>query len=95
LSTWSQANIFYYLQYILDSCLVGITTSYYSLLVNECLPDYEMISDGEKAKGNYDFAIEPNAVITDQERFDAINFSAQKAINSFIAQIAAEGSQGE
>lgn len=45
-----------FLQYILDSCLVGITTSYYSLLVNECLPDYEMISDGEKAKGNYDFS---------------------------------------
>jgi len=45
-----------YLQYILDSCLVGITTSYYNLLINECLPDYELISDGEKAKGNYNFS---------------------------------------
>ncbi len=49
-------DILNYLQYTLDSCLVGITTSYYSLLVNECLPDYEMIADGEKAKGNYDFS---------------------------------------
>ena len=45
-----------YLQYTLDSCLVGITTSYYNLLINECLPDYELLSDGEKAKGNYDFS---------------------------------------
>jgi hypothetical protein len=45
------------------------------------------------AVGTYDFAIAPNAVITDQERFDAIKYSAQKAIASFIAQVAAEGSR--
>ena len=45
------------------------------------------------AKGTYDFGIAPNAVITDQERFDAIKFSAQKAITSFIAQVSAEGSR--
>jgi len=45
------------------------------------------------AKGTYDFAIAPNAVITDQYRFDAIRFSAQKAIGSFIAQVSAEGSR--
>jgi hypothetical protein len=45
------------------------------------------------AKGTYDFAIAPNAVITDQERFDAIRFSAQKAIDSFIAQVSAEGTR--
>ena len=45
-----------------------------------------------RAKGTYDFTIVPNAVITDQERFEAIKFSAAKAIRSFIAQISAEGS---
>ncbi|MFA6188920.1 MAG: LPS assembly lipoprotein LptE [Sulfuricurvum sp.] len=42
--------------------------------------------------GMYDFDIEPNAIISDQARFNAISLSAQKAIDSFIAQIAAEGS---
>ena len=42
--------------------------------------------------GMYDFDIEPNAIISDQARFNAISVSAQKAIDAFIAQIAAEGS---
>jgi glycerophosphoryl diester phosphodiesterase len=45
------------------------------------------------AVGTYDFGIAPNAVITDQERFDAIKYSAQKAIASFVAQVSAEGSR--
>jgi len=43
------------------------------------------------AKGTHDFAITPNAVVTDQDRFDAIKFSAAKAIESFIASISSEG----
>ena len=43
--------------------------------------------------GTHDFAIVPNAVITDQERFDAIRFSSAKAISSFVAQVSAEGSR--
>jgi len=43
--------------------------------------------------GTYDFAIVPNAVITDQERFDAIRASSAKAISSFIAQVSAEGTR--
>lgn len=46
-----------------------------------------------KAKGTYDFAIEPNAIISDQARFTAIEFGSAKAIDSFIAQVAAEGSR--
>lgn len=42
--------------------------------------------------GTYDFSVEPNAIITDQERFNAIKSSASKAIISFIAKISAEGS---
>jgi len=45
------------------------------------------------ATGSYDFTIAPNAIITDQERFDAIRYSAQKAIAAFVAQISAEGSR--
>ena len=41
--------------------------------------------------GTYDFAIEPNAIITDQERFKAIKNSAEKAIMSFLARVSAEG----
>ena len=45
------------------------------------------------SKGNYDFRIDPNAIITDQQRFEAIQKSAAKALDSFVAQVAAEGSR--
>ena len=52
---------------------------------------------GEKktysSKGSYDFAIEPNAVITDSQRFDAISKASLKALDSFVAQIGAEGTK--
>ena len=40
--------------------------------------------------GMYDFEIEPNAIISDQARFEAIRQGAQKGIDSFIAQVAAQ-----
>lgn len=46
---------------------------------------------GYNTSGMYDFDIEPNAIISDQARFEAIRQSAQKGIDAFIAQIAAEG----
>lgn len=54
------------------------------------------ITRGENSKhyrvyGTYDFSITPNAIISDKQRFDAINFSGQKAIKSFLAQVSAEG----
>ena len=45
------------------------------------------------AKGYYDFAVEPNAVVTDQQRFEAIRNAAQKAIVAFVAQISSEGAR--
>jgi hypothetical protein len=45
------------------------------------------------AHGTYDFAVNPNSVLTEQQRFDAIKFSAAKAITSFVAQVSAEGSK--
>ena len=44
-------------------------------------------------RGSYDFAIEPNAVITDNQRFEAIRRASLKAIDSFIAQVGAEGAE--
>ncbi len=41
--------------------------------------------------GSYDFAVEPNAVLTDKERFDAIKYSSIKAISAFVAKVSAEG----
>lgn len=46
---------------------------------------------GYSASGMYDFDIEPNSIISDQARFEAIRQGAQKGIDAFIAQIAAEG----
>ncbi len=43
------------------------------------------------ARGYYDFSVTPNAVITDQQRFEAIRYAAQKAIVAYVNQIAAEG----
>lgn len=47
------------------------------------------------AVGNFDFTISPNAIITDQQRFEAIQKSTTKALDSFVAQVAAEGSRKE
>jgi hypothetical protein len=57
-------------------------------------------SAGDKTKqysshGMYDFVIEPNAIISDQSRFEAIRQGAQKGIDSFIAQVAAEGANSK
>ncbi|HLD22989.1 MAG TPA: LPS assembly lipoprotein LptE [Sulfuricurvum sp.] len=56
-------------------------------------------ADGKTASystsGMYDFEIEPNAIISDQARFEAIRQGAQKAIDAFIAHIAAEGSSSK
>ena len=46
-----------------------------------------------KSKGSYDFSVDPNAALTDQQRFDAIKYSSIKAISAFVAQVSAEGSK--
>jgi hypothetical protein len=43
--------------------------------------------------GTFDFSITPNAIISDKQRFDAINFSSSKAIKSFVSQVSAEGAR--
>ncbi|MBU0631174.1 hypothetical protein KKA17_00870 [bacterium] len=53
------------------------------------------ISKKYSAKGTYDFAIEANAIISDQIRFEAIKYSATKAISAFIAQVSAQGARSK
>nr|WP_321266425.1 LPS assembly lipoprotein LptE [uncultured Sulfurimonas sp.] len=53
------------------------------------------VSKSYSVSGTYDFTVEPNAVVTDQERYDAIRYSAAKAIRSFIAKLSAEGARAK
>ena len=71
----------------------GFVIAYRATIILGIIRQTKDVKKRYSAKGTYDFAIAPNAVITDQERFDAIKFSAQKAIASFIAQVSAEGSR--
>lgn len=57
--------------------------------------DIERVSGEEReryrASSVYDFTIEPNAIISDQARFEAIRQSAQKALDLFVAQAVSQG----
>ena len=44
-------------------------------------------------QGTYDFSIDANTIVSDQQRFDAIENSSIKAIKSFVAKVAAQGAQ--
>jgi len=46
-------------------------------------------------RGFYDFFVAPNSIVTDQERFQAIEYAAKKAINAFVAQVSAEGARAK
>ena len=41
--------------------------------------------------GSYDFPIEPNSVISDTKKFEAIKFSSYKAISEFVSKISILG----
>ena len=71
----------------------GYVIGYRATIILKIVRESKNIKKNYTAKGTYDFSVEPNAIITDQERFDAIKFSAIKAISSFVAQISAEGSR--
>lgn len=71
----------------------GYIVAYRATIVLNVLRTSKDIQKHYQAKGTYDFTVSANAVITDQERYDAIKYSAQKAINSFVAQVSAEGSR--
>ena len=57
--------------------------------------DIDRETEGEtrryQTKGSYQFTIEPNAIISDYVRFEAIRYGSEKALDSFVAMIASEG----
>lgn len=71
----------------------GFIIGYRATIVLSVVKSTKETQKRYSSRGTYDFAVDPNAVITDKERFDAIKFSATKAISSFIAQVSAEGSR--
>ncbi|ABB44848.1 conserved hypothetical protein [Sulfurimonas denitrificans DSM 1251] len=52
-------------------------------------------SKSYNTKGFHDFSVAPNAIVTDQDRFKAINFAAQRAIKAFVAKVSAEGARAK
>ena len=71
----------------------GYVIGYRASVTMSILRESKDIKKMYTSVGTYDFAVLPNAVLSDQERFDAIKFSSIKAIASFIAQVSAEGSR--
>ena len=70
----------------------GYIISYRATIHLKIIRESKDIRKSYTTKGAYDFAVEPNAVLTDQERFDAIKYSSIKAISGFVAKVSAEGS---
>ena len=73
----------------------GFIVAYRASIVLNIMRHRDNISKRYTSKGSYDFSVVANAVITDQERFDAIKNSATKAIKSFLAKVSAEGARSE
>lgn len=43
------------------------------------------------ATGEYDFSIESNSVVSDNNRFDAIRYASEDALDEFVSKIAIKG----
>ncbi len=43
------------------------------------------------ASGEYDFSIESNSVVSDNNRFDAIRYASEDALDEFVSKIAIKG----
>ncbi len=69
----------------------GYIVTYRTTVTMNILRTTEGKSAEYTTRGIYDFAIEPNAIISDQARFEAIRRGADKALDAFIARLAAEG----
>jgi len=73
----------------------GFIVGYKMSLNLNILRHHSGVTKSYSLNGTYDFAVSPNAVITDQERFEAIKYSAAKAIRSFVAKVSAEGAAAQ
>lgn len=73
----------------------GYVIGYRTTIVLNINMIHEGINKNYNVVGTYDFAIEPNAIISDQIRFEAIKYSATKAISSFVARVSAQGARSK
>jgi len=73
----------------------GYVITYRTTVTMSIIRTSEEKSQTYSTKGMYDFEIEPNAIISDQARFEAIRQGAQKGIDAFVAQIAAQGANSK
>lgn len=73
----------------------GFVTGYRMSVILNITKQTKDESKSYNTRGFYDFSVAPNAIVTDQERFEAIGFAAQKAINSFVAQVSAQGARAK
>jgi hypothetical protein len=69
----------------------GYVVVYRSNIITNVIRRTNKEKKSYNAIGSYDFAIEPNAVITDNQRFEAIRRASLKALDAFIARVGAEG----
>jgi len=69
----------------------GFIISYRATITLKISRETDTLKRNYTTVGTYDFSVVPNAVLTDQERFDAIKYSSYKAISAFVAQVSAEG----
>lgn len=71
----------------------GFVTGYRMSISLNIIKHTSGASKSYNARGFHDFSVAPNAIVTDQDRFEAISFAAQRAIKSFVAQVSAEGAR--
>jgi len=71
----------------------GYVISYRATILLSIVKETKNTKKRYISQGTFDFTVVPNAVLTDQERFDAIKFSSIKAISSFVAQLSAQGAR--
>ncbi len=73
--------------------LNGFVTGYRMTVSLSIKSYHDGVSKNYTTRGNYDFTVAPNAIVTDQERLEAIGFATVKAIRAFVAQVSAEGAR--
>lgn len=73
----------------------GFVTGYRMSVFLNITKHLKESSKSYNTKGFHDFSVAPNAIVTDQDRFKAINYAAQRAIKAFVAQVSAEGARAK
>ena len=73
----------------------GFVIGYRMSVVLNIIKHTNGASKSYMTKGFHDFSVAPNAIVTDQDRFEAIGQGAQRAIKSFVAQVSAEGARAK